>query len=109
MPEGEPLAADPRKPGRLRFVKGRRSRPGSASDRREIVTVRSGRQQKHAPRIRGQATGPHEEGPLHALPNRKRIVQRLNAAGVPTAVHYPAPLNRQPAYAEICRAGALPV
>ena len=87
MPKGEPLAADPRKPDRLRFVKGRRRWPGSAIDRREIVTVRSGRQQKHAPRIRGQAAGPHEEGSFHALPNRKRIVERLTSRALSLVQH----------------------
>jgi UDP-2-acetamido-2-deoxy-ribo-hexuluronate aminotransferase len=40
--------------------------------------------------------------------DREKVVRRLGDAGVPTAVHYPAPLNRQPAYAPICRAGPLP-
>lgn len=30
--------------------------------------------------------------------DRDRVQQRLKDAGVPTAVHYPIPLNRQPAY-----------
>lgn len=30
-------------------------------------------------------------------PERERIRARLSEAGIPTAVHYPAPLNRQPA------------
>ena len=32
------------------------------------------------------------------VPDRERVRERLAAAGIPTAVHYPAPLNRQPAY-----------
>lgn len=32
--------------------------------------------------------------------DRERIAAALNAAGVPTAVHYPIPLHRQPAYQE---------
>lgn len=31
------------------------------------------------------------------VPDRDGVVARLNAAGVPTAVHYPLPLNKQPA------------
>jgi len=31
--------------------------------------------------------------------NRERVRERLNEAGIPTAVHYPVPLNRQPALA----------
>lgn len=33
------------------------------------------------------------------LDNRDEVARRLNQAGVPTAVHYPLPLNRQPAFA----------
>jgi UDP-2-acetamido-2-deoxy-ribo-hexuluronate aminotransferase len=40
--------------------------------------------------------------------NRDSVVEGLKGAGVPTAVHYPIPLNRQPAYQAMCRAsGAL--
>lgn len=41
--------------------------------------------------------------------NRPRLIELLQASGVPTAVHYPAPLNAQPAYEKKCRAGPLPV
>ena len=30
--------------------------------------------------------------------NRNVVRERLDAAGIPTAVHYPVPLNRQPAF-----------
>ncbi len=40
--------------------------------------------------------------------DRVRVQQAMEAAGIPTAIHYPAPLNRQPAYAERCVAGPLP-
>lgn len=53
------------------------------------------------PRLRPGATsvwaqytirlGPH-------LPERETVRARMNAAGVPSAVHYPRPLTRQPAY-----------
>jgi UDP-2-acetamido-2-deoxy-ribo-hexuluronate aminotransferase len=33
---------------------------------------------------------------------RPEVQARLQASGVPTAVHYPIPLNRQPAYAGLC-------
>ena len=39
---------------------------------------------------------------------RDRIVEILNASGIPTAVHYPAPLSAQPAYVERCVSGPLP-
>jgi UDP-2-acetamido-2-deoxy-ribo-hexuluronate aminotransferase len=34
-------------------------------------------------------------------PERDRIVARLKAAGVPTAIHYPTPLHMQPAFADL--------
>jgi UDP-2-acetamido-2-deoxy-ribo-hexuluronate aminotransferase len=40
--------------------------------------------------------------------DRDSVRRRLEAAGIPTAVHYPAPLNEQPAYRDRCLAGALP-
>lgn len=39
---------------------------------------------------------------------REAVLAALKAAGVPTAIHYPIPLHRQPAYQELCRvAGTL--
>ena len=35
-----------------------------------------------------------------AVPHRAHVQERLKRAGVPTAVHYPLPLNRQPAVAD---------
>ncbi len=34
------------------------------------------------------------------VPNRDAVQKQLSAAGVPTAVHYPIPLNKQPAVAD---------
>lgn len=34
--------------------------------------------------------------------DRDQIVKRLAEHGIPTAIHYPAPLNKQPAYADKC-------
>ena len=34
--------------------------------------------------------------------NRESVQEALKDAGVPTAVHYPLPLNMQPAYAHLC-------
>jgi UDP-2-acetamido-2-deoxy-ribo-hexuluronate aminotransferase len=34
--------------------------------------------------------------------NRDMVQQKLKDAGIPTAVHYPIPLNMQPAYAHLC-------
>ena len=41
--------------------------------------------------------------------NREQVQQKLKDAGVPTAVHYPIPLHRQPAYLALCKAGDLSV
>ena len=41
------------------------------------------------------------------LPQRSQVQARLQAAGIPTAVHYPTPLNQQPAVAD--PAARLPV
>ena len=40
---------------------------------------------------------------------RDEIQAALKAVGVPTAVHYPLPLNRQPAYAALCCPDCCPV
>jgi len=34
------------------------------------------------------------------VPNRERMQEQLKQAGIPTAVHYPIPLNKQPAVAD---------
>ena len=34
--------------------------------------------------------------------DREAIQKRLRNAGIPTAVHYPVPLNEQPAYRHLC-------
>lgn len=34
--------------------------------------------------------------------NREALQKRLAEAGIPTAVHYPVPLNEQPAYKQLC-------
>jgi UDP-2-acetamido-2-deoxy-ribo-hexuluronate aminotransferase len=41
--------------------------------------------------------------------NRDAVQAALKAAGVPTAVHYPKPLHRQPAYAALCGADHCPL
>ena len=41
--------------------------------------------------------------------DRDAVVAALHAEGVPTAVHYPVPMHRQPVFAELgVRAGSLP-
>ena len=41
--------------------------------------------------------------------DREVLQQSLNALGIPTAVHYPVPLNKQPAYRDFCCSGCTPV
>jgi UDP-2-acetamido-2-deoxy-ribo-hexuluronate aminotransferase len=43
------------------------------------------------------------------VPNREALQKRLADAGVPTAVHYPVPLNEQPAYKHLCCPDCMPV
>jgi len=44
------------------------------------------------------------------VPNRDAMQQSLQAKGIPTAVHYPVPLNLQPAFANLNKpAGSFPV
>lgn len=39
---------------------------------------------------------------------RAEVQAALQAQGIPTAVHYPIPLNRQPAYAQLCCPDCMP-
>lgn len=41
--------------------------------------------------------------------DRDVVAKRLNEMGIPTAVHYPVPLNKQPAYQSTCGGQATPV
>jgi UDP-2-acetamido-2-deoxy-ribo-hexuluronate aminotransferase len=41
--------------------------------------------------------------------NREPLQERLRAAGIPTAVHYPIPLNEQPAYRHLCCPDCTPI
>jgi UDP-2-acetamido-2-deoxy-ribo-hexuluronate aminotransferase len=43
------------------------------------------------------------------VPDRSALQRSLSAAGIPTAVHYPIPMHRQPAYDGLHGGGALPV
>jgi UDP-2-acetamido-2-deoxy-ribo-hexuluronate aminotransferase len=39
--------------------------------------------------------------------SRDSVVEKLKAAGIPTAVHYPTPLHRQPVFESACRISGL--
>ncbi len=43
------------------------------------------------------------------LDNRDEIETRLKEAGIPTAIHYPTPLNEQPAYGHLCCSECTPI
>lgn len=43
------------------------------------------------------------------VPNREALQKRLADEGIPTAVHYPVPLNEQPAYKHLCCPECTPV
>jgi UDP-2-acetamido-2-deoxy-ribo-hexuluronate aminotransferase len=43
------------------------------------------------------------------VPNREALQKSLTEAGIPTAVHYPVPLNEQPAYKHLCCPDCTPV
>lgn len=43
------------------------------------------------------------------VPRRDEVQAALQKAGIPTAVHYPVPLNLQPAYKDLCGAERTPV
>ncbi len=46
---------------------------------------------------------------LFFINNREQIQKRLSKAGIPTAVHYPVPLNEQPAYKHFCCPDCTPI
>jgi UDP-2-acetamido-2-deoxy-ribo-hexuluronate aminotransferase len=41
--------------------------------------------------------------------DREALQKRLQAAGIPTAIHYPIPLNEQPAYRHLCCPDCTPI
>lgn len=43
------------------------------------------------------------------LENRDEIETHLKEAGIPTAIHYPTPLNEQPAYKHLCCSECTPI
>ena len=58
--------------------------------------------------VRSDRTSVHAQYTVRAR-DRERLVAALAAEGVPTAIHYPIPLHRQPAYREYGTEAHLPV
>lgn len=58
--------------------------------------------------IRPMRTSVYAQYTIQA-PNREVLRKRLSVAGIPTAVHYPVPLNEQPAYQHMCCPDCTPV
>lgn len=52
------------------------------------------------PRVSGECTSAWAQYTIRVR-DRERVQARLEAAGIPTAIHYPLPLNRQPAVADL--------
>lgn len=52
--------------------------------------------------LRADRTSVHAQYTV-LVKNRDEVQKQLASAGVPTAVHYPVPLHRQPAFASRCR------
>jgi UDP-2-acetamido-2-deoxy-ribo-hexuluronate aminotransferase len=62
------------------------------------------------PRIKQRADRTSVFAQYTVLSNDREALQnRLSEAGIPTAVHYPVPLNEQPAYKHLCNGGVTPV
>jgi UDP-2-acetamido-2-deoxy-ribo-hexuluronate aminotransferase len=62
----------------------------------------------HPPTIRPERTSVYAQYTV-MVPNREALQKRLAEAGIPTAGHYPVPLNEQPAYNHLCCSDCTPV
>jgi UDP-2-acetamido-2-deoxy-ribo-hexuluronate aminotransferase len=58
--------------------------------------------------VRPDRSSVHAQYTIRAR-NRGSLQECLKAAAIPTAIHYPLALHQQPAYAEVCEGGSLPV
>ncbi|MCZ7562538.1 MAG: DegT/DnrJ/EryC1/StrS family aminotransferase [Burkholderiales bacterium] len=52
------------------------------------------------PVVRGDRTSVYAQYTVQ-VPDRTKLQAKLQEAGIPTAVHYPVPMHKQPAYAEL--------
>ncbi len=76
----------------------------------EILSLRgaNGPEAIQPPTIRSERTSVYAQYTV-MVPNREALQKRLAEAGIPTAVHYPVPLNEQPAYKHLCCPDCTPV
>lgn len=58
--------------------------------------------------LRADRTSVHAQYTI-LVPNRAEVQAKLQSAGIPTAVHYPVPLNEQPAYRDVSAGDPTPV
>ncbi len=61
-----------------------------------------------APTIRSDRSSVYAQFTIQ-IQNRELIQKQLNDLGIPTAVHYPVPLNEQPAYQHLCCPDCTPI
>ena len=78
----------------IQSLRAQRSNPSTEAI--QVITIRPGRTSVYA-----QYTV--------MVPNRDALQQRLAESGIPTAVHYPLPLNEQTAYKHLCCPDCTPV
>ena len=76
----------------------------------QILSLRgaSGPEAIQPPTIRPECTSVYAQYTV-LVPNREELQKLLAEAGIPTAVHYPVPLNEQPAYKHLCCPDCTPV
>ena len=60
------------------------------------------------PTVRPERTSVYAQYTI-MVDNREALQMRLTEAGIPTAVHYPIPLNEQPVYQHLCCPSCTPV
>ena len=66
------------------------------------------RGQVDLPVVRSDRTSAYAQYTV-CVPSRAQVQADLQGAGVPTAIHYPVPMHKQPAYASLAKHGPLPV
>jgi UDP-2-acetamido-2-deoxy-ribo-hexuluronate aminotransferase len=84
------------------------SRKASLGAKRSNPSANEGSEAIQVTTIRPERTSVYAQYTVIA-PHREALQKRLAEAGIPTAVHYPLPLNEQPAYKHLCCPDCTPV